>query len=233
VRLDEAQSVDTLPGFASGEVSVQDVAAQRAATLLELRPGQRVLDACAAPGGKTGHILEACAELAEVWAVDRDAARLGKVADNLRRLELTATLVAGDATTPTDWWDGRPFERILLDAPCSAFGVIRRHPDIKVLRRPQDVARVVTLQQQLLRALWPLLAPGGRLLYATCTVLKRENDEQIAVFRSTEPMIEANRPGRLSSLQLLPGQAHGDGFYYAWLVKPHVLRAPSVSPPQP
>ena len=233
VRLDEPQPVDALPGFASGEVSVQDLAAQRAATLLDLRPGQRVLDACAAPGGKTGHMLEACAELAEVWAVDRDAARLDKVADNLRRLELTATLVAGDATVPAEWWDGRQFDRILLDAPCSALGVIRRHPDIKVLRRPQDVARVVKLQQQLLRALWPLLAPGGRLLYATCTVLKRENDEQIAAFRSAEPTIEADMAGVVSALQLLPGQAQGDGFYYAWLVKPHVLRTPNVSPPQP
>jgi 16S rRNA (cytosine967-C5)-methyltransferase len=192
-----------------------------------------VLDACAAPGGKTGHILEVCADLAEVWAVDRDAARLDKVADNLRRLELGATLVAGDATVPTDWWDGRPFERILLDAPCSALGVIRRHPDIKVLRRPQDVARVVKLQQRLLRALWPLLAPGGRFLYATCTLLKRENDEQIAAFRSAEPAIEADMPGVVSAWQLLPGQAHGDGFYYAWLVKPHVLRTPSVSFAQP
>jgi len=233
VRLEEPRSVDTLPGFAAGEVSVQDLAAQRAATLLDLGPGQRVLDACAAPGGKTGHILEACAELAEVWAVDRDAARLGKVADNLGRLELTATLVAGDATAPADWWDGRLFERILLDAPCSALGVIRRHPDIKVLRWPQSVARVVTLQQQLLRALWPLLAPGGRFVYATCTVLKQENDEQIAAFRSAEPTIEDDRAGAASTLQLLPGQAQGDGFYYAWLVKPHVLRATSVSPPQP
>jgi 16S rRNA (cytosine967-C5)-methyltransferase len=233
VRLDEPQAVDTLPGFASGEVSVQDLAAQRAATLLDLRPGQRVLDACAAPGGKTGHILEACAQLAEVWAVDRDAARLDKVADNLRRLALTATLVAGDATVPTEWWDGRLFERILLDAPCSAAGVIRRHPDIKVLRRPQDVTRVVKLQQGLLRALWPLLAPGGRLLYATCTVLRCENDAQIAAFRSAETTIEADPPGGAPTLQLLPGQAHGDGFYYAVLIKPHVLRTPSVSPAQP
>jgi 16S rRNA (cytosine967-C5)-methyltransferase len=233
VRLLEPRSVEALPGFAAGEVSVQDLAAQHAATLLDLQPGQRVLDACAAPGGKTGHILEACPGLAEVWAVDRDATRLDKVADNLRRLELTAKLVAGDATTPTEWWDGRPFERILLDAPCSAVGVIRRHPDIKVLRRPQDVARVVTLQQQLLRALWPLLAPGGRFVYATCTVLKRENDEQIAAFRSAEAAIDPAPAATESSLRLLPGEAQGDGFYYAWLLKPHLLRAPSVSPPQP
>jgi 16S rRNA (cytosine967-C5)-methyltransferase len=233
VRLEAPHAVEDLPGFAAGEVSVQDVAAQRAATLLDLRPGQRVLDACAAPGGKTGHILETCTELAEVWAVDRDSARLDKVADNLRRLALTAKLVVGDATAPNEWWDGRPFERILLDAPCSAVGVIRRHPDIKVLRRPQDVARAVRLQQQLLRALWPLLAPGGRFLYATCTVLKRENDGQIAAFRAAEPAIDPVPAGTESSLRLLPGEAQGDGFYYAWLVKPHVLRASSVSPPQP
>lgn len=233
VRLEEPQPVESLPGFAAGEVSVQDLAAQRAATLLDLRPGQRVLDACAAPGGKTGHILEACTELEEVWAVDRNAARLDKVADNLRRLALTAKLVLGDATAPREWWDGRPFERILLDAPCSAIGVIRRHPDIKLLRRSQDVARVVALQQQLLRALWPLLAPGGRFLYATCTVLKRENDEQIAAFRGAEEAIEPVPAGTASCLRLLPGEARGDGFYYAWLVKPHMLRAPSVSPPQP
>ena len=139
VRLAAPQPVDSLPGFADGQVSVQDICAQRAAPMLELAAGQRVLDACAAPGGKTGHILEACADLAEVWAVDRDGERLTRVADNLRRLELTARLVTGDATAPAQWWDGRPFDRILLDAPCSAVGVIRRHPDIKVLRRPEDV----------------------------------------------------------------------------------------------
>jgi len=225
-------SVEDLPGFAAGEVSVQDVAAQRAAELLDLHPGQRVLDACAAPGGKTGHILETCAELAEVWAIDWDAARLERVADNLRRLDLVATLRAGDATSPADWWDGRPFDRILLDAPCSALGVIRRHPDIKVLRRPQDVARAVKLQGQMLRALWPLLVPGGRLLYVTCTVLKRENDEQIAAFRAAEPDAAVERCAG-ATRQTLPGEAQGDGFYYAWLVKPHAARAPSVSSPPP
>jgi 16S rRNA (cytosine967-C5)-methyltransferase len=232
VRLAAPLPVDELPGFAAGEVSVQDLSAQRAAVLLDLKPGQRVLDACAAPGGKTGHILEACAELEEVWAVDRDAARLGKVADNLERLEYSARLVVGDAAAPGDWWDGRPFDRILLDAPCSAVGVIRRHPDIKVLRRPEDVDRVVRLQAGLLRALWPLLAPGGRLVYATCTVLKRENDEQIGSFRREEPMIEAAQETP-DYRQILPGEADGDGFYYAWLRKPLTLRTASVSPPQP
>jgi 16S rRNA (cytosine967-C5)-methyltransferase len=223
-------AVDDLPGFAAGEVSVQDVAAQRAAALLELLPGQRVLDACAAPGGKTGHILEVAAERSEVWAVDRDADRLELVGENLDRLGLSAKLVTGDATTPAVWWDGRPFDRILVDAPCSAIGVIRRHPDIKVLRRPDDVDRVVALQQQMLRALWPLLAEGGLLLYATCTVLKRENDGQIATFCSTEPTIEAPPAGAVVSNQLLPGEAQGDGFYYAWIRKMHLLRTPQWSP---
>jgi 16S rRNA (cytosine967-C5)-methyltransferase len=219
-------AVDDVPGFAAGEVSVQDVAAQRAAALLDLMPGQRVLDACAAPGGKTGHILEATAGLSEVWAVDRDAERLELVGENLERLRSSAKLVAGDATAPEAWWDGRPFDRILLDAPCSALGVIRRHPDIKVLRQPADVDRVVSLQQAMLKALWPLLVEGGLLLYATCTILKRENDGQIAAFRSMEPALEPVPAGRVASNQLLPGEAQGDGFYYAWIRKPHLLRTP-------
>jgi len=232
VRLTTPQPVETLPGFAVGQVSVQDVCAQRAAPLLDLAAGQRVLDACAAPGGKTGHILESCAELAEVWAVDRDGARLARVADNLRRLNLTARLVAGDASSPAHWWDGRPFDRILLDAPCSAVGVIRRHPDIKVLRRPEDVDGAVAMQARLLRALWPLLAPGGLMVYATCTVLRRENDDQVAAFRDAEPALEPAGPGGDAIWRALPGEADGDGFYYAGLRKPHALPTASV-PPQP
>ena len=231
VCLIEPIGVDVLPGFATGEVSVQDLSAQHAARLLELDAGQRVLDACAAPGGKTGHILEAMLGRGEIWAVDRDAARLDRVRDNLERLGLAAKLVAGDATAPAEWWDGEPFDRILIDAPCSATGVIRRHPDIKVLRRPADVERAVALQARLLKALWPLLRAGGRLVYATCSVLKRENDEQIAAFRAAEPTIEAE--DAVASLQLLPEEARGDGFYYAWLRKPQVLRMPSGSPAQP
>lgn len=219
VRLTEPLAVDALPGFAAGEVSVQDLSAQYAASLLELDAGQRVLDACAAPGGKTGHILEALSGRGEVWAVDRDAARLDRVGANLARLGLTAKLVTGDATAPAQWWDGKPFDRILIDAPCSATGVIRRHPDIKVLRRPVDVERAAALQARLLRALWPLLGPGGRLVYATCSVLRRENDDQIAAFRAAEPTIEPG--GDVASMQLLPEEARGDGFYYAWLRKPH------------
>jgi 16S rRNA (cytosine967-C5)-methyltransferase len=223
--------VEALPGFAAGEVSVQDLSAQRAAALLEVAPGQRVLDACAAPGGKTGHILEAAGGRAEVWAVDRDERRVALVRENLDRLGLAARLVTGDATSPRDWWDGKPFDRILIDAPCSASGIIRRHPDIKILRRPADVDRVVELQARLLRALWPLLAPGGRLLYATCSVLRRENDAQIAAFRATEPAIDAL--DGVAAVQLLPEEAAGDGFYYAWLRKPHLLRTPSGFPSQP
>jgi 16S rRNA (cytosine967-C5)-methyltransferase len=225
IRLAEPVAVDGLPGFGAGLVSVQDVSAQRAAAFLELSAGQRVLDACAAPGGKTGHILEAAGGVGEVWAVDRDAARLTRVRENLERLGLPAKLVAGDATAPDAWWDGKPFDRILLDAPCSATGVIRRHPDIKVLRRPGDVDAAVALQARLLRALWPLLAPGGLLVYATCSILNRENAVQIGAFRVAEPELAAAEV--VASLQLVPEEAGGDGFYYAVLRKPHLLRTPS------
>jgi 16S rRNA (cytosine967-C5)-methyltransferase len=228
IVLSEPRAVGALPGFAAGEVSVQDVAAQLAVGFLALAPGQRVLDACAAPGGKTGHIVESCSGLAEVWALDREPTRLDKVRGNLDRLGLAATLVAGDATRPADWWDGRPFDRILLDAPCSAVGVIRRHPDIKVLRRPEDVVRAVALQADLLRALWPLLAPGGRLVYATCSVLRAENDAQITAFRGWVGAGEGSGTEQLGGCQTLPGDADGDGFYYACLLKPATLRPPDV-----
>jgi 16S rRNA (cytosine967-C5)-methyltransferase len=235
--LAEPLPVDALPGFAAGLVSVQDAAAQLAAGLLDPRPGQRVLDACAAPGGKTAHILESCPELGDLWALDRDATRLEKVAQNLDRLGLRARLLAGDATLPEQWWDGRPFERILLDAPCSATGVIRRHPDIKVLRRAHDVQRAVALQARLLAALWPLLEPGGRLLYATCSVLSEENRAQVERFLGVTPDAALVGPGPGGHLQILPGsvaeaaagEANMDGFYYACLEKRGVLRSPRVS----
>jgi 16S rRNA (cytosine967-C5)-methyltransferase len=166
-----------------------------------------------------------------VWAVDRDGARLALVRGNLERLGLEAKLVTGDATAPEAWWDGKPFDRILIDAPCSATGVVRRHPDIKVVRRPADVDRAVALQARLLRELWPLLAAGGRLIYATCSVLKRENDDQIAAFRAAEPTIEA--AAGVASQQLLPEEAGGDGFYYACLRKAQVLRTPNGLPAEP
>jgi 16S rRNA (cytosine967-C5)-methyltransferase len=217
--LAEACAVDELPGFAAGLVSVQDVAAQRAADLLDLAPGCRVLDACAAPGGKTAHMLERCPGLTEVVAVDSDAGRLGHIVANLERLGLAATVVAGDAGRPQDWWDGRHFDRILVDAPCSATGVIRRHPDIKLLRRAGDLGPLADGQRRLLDALWPLLKPGGRLVYATCSVLKAENLGVATAFTATTR--DAGLPpfGSAGHFQLLPGEADGDGFYYACLTR--------------
>ncbi len=231
VRLAQPVAVELLPGFAAGEVSVQDLSAQRAPQWLGATPGQRVLDACAAPGGKTGHLLEQTGGQCDVWAVDRDGVRIERVRENLERLGLAAKLVTGDATAPEAWWDGKPFDRILIDAPCSATGVVRRHPDIKVVRRPADVERAVALQARMLRALWPLLAPGGRLVYATCSVFKRENDGQIAAFRASEPTIEPAEG--VAAQQLLPDETGGDGFYYACLRKPHVLRTPNGLPAEP
>lgn len=227
IVLDVPVAVGALPGFASGSVSVQDAGAQLAADLLEVRDGMRVLDACAAPGGKTCHLLERAS--LELLAVDRSAERLAPLRENLERLHLSATVIAGDAADPAKWWDGRPFERILLDAPCTATGVIRRHPDIKLLRRATDVESLRSEQQRLLRALWPLLADGGRLLYATCSVLRAENQQVIDAFVSGEataisvPIPEGfGPPGERmvqGGVQILPGEAGMDGFYYACLEK--------------
>jgi len=185
IRLVRAVPVARLPGFDAGEVSVQDAAAQRAAPLLlggpaALPPGARVLDACAAPGGKTAHLLE-LADL-DLLAIDRDAGRLAKVDATLARLGLVAKTLAADAADPAAWWDGRPFEAILLDAPCSASGIVRRHPDVRWLRRPGDVEALAATQDRLLDALWPLLAPGGRLLYATCSVFRAEGQDRADAF---------------------------------------------------
>ncbi|UTF59095.1 16S rRNA (cytosine(967)-C(5))-methyltransferase RsmB [Gilvimarinus sp. DA14] len=210
-----------LPGFTSGLISVQDEATQFAAPLLELQPGQRVLDACAAPGGKTGHILQSEPQLGEVVALDIEERRLAKVKQNLQRLQLDAQVLAGDAGKPEQWWDGQLFDRILLDAPCSATGIIRRQSDIKLLRSAADINRLVQLQSQLLDALWPLLKPGGILVYATCSALPAENSEQASAFlqrthNAQEIVIDADwgiaqKAGR----QLLPQQDGHDGFYYA------------------
>lgn len=223
--LDNPVPVERLPGFADGWVSVQDTAAQLAAGLLDVEAGQRVLDVCAAPGGKTAHILEQQAQLKELVAVDIDAARMQRVNDNLQRLGLSATRVVGDAEKPQDWWDGRPFERILLDAPCSALGVIRRHPDIKLLRRAEDIEALRVLQKNILAAVWPLLAPGGLLLYATCSLSKRENEQQIRAFLSRYPDA-VEHPISASwgiacdvGRQILTGDFAMDGFYYARLRK--------------
>jgi 16S rRNA (cytosine967-C5)-methyltransferase len=219
VLLAEPLPAASIPGFTDGVVSIQDAGAQLAAEMLDLGAGQRVLDACAAPGGKTAHILETRPDLQCVVALDRDAERLERVRENLERLKLEATLVHADACTPGDWWDGRPFERILLDAPCSALGVIRRHPDIKVHRTAADVAAAIERQALLLDALWPLLAPGGRLVYATCTLLNGENTEQVARFCARTPDAIAVPPTAPAGLQILPGEANMDGFYYACLRK--------------
>ncbi|HXH04500.1 MAG TPA: 16S rRNA (cytosine(967)-C(5))-methyltransferase RsmB [Candidatus Competibacteraceae bacterium] len=217
--------VADLPGFAAGRVSVQDAAAQLAVGLLELAPGQRVLDACAAPGGKSCHILEREPGLAELVALDIDSTRLARVAENLARLGLSATLLAGDGLRPEQWWDGRPFDRILLDAPCSATGVIRRHPDIKLLRQEADIARLSATQRTLLERLWPLLRPGGVLLYATCSVLRQENEQVVADFLTAHPEAREQPIAATWGLprpygrQILSGMHGMDGFYYACLRK--------------
>ena len=219
VLLMQPRPKDTLPGFANGLVSVHDAGAQLAAQWLAPEPGQRVLDACAAPGGKCAHLLESCPDPGEVVALDREQHRLNVAAVELQRLGLQATLVCGDAASPGDWWDGRLFDRILLDAPCSALGVIRRHPDIKVLRRPADIAQAAAKQRMLLEALWPLLTPGGRLLYATCTVVHEENRDQIGNFLAATPTARSAEAESPPSRQILPGETNMDGFYYACMRK--------------
>jgi 16S rRNA (cytosine967-C5)-methyltransferase len=225
IRLQEPVAVEKLPGFADGLVSVQDGAAQLSAPLMDLQAGQRVLDACAAPGGKTGHMLESTPELAELVAVDRDERRLGKVEENLQRLGLHAKLLVADAGETREWWDGRPFERILLDAPCSASGVVRRHPDIKLLRRSEDVQTLSQQQQRLLDALWPLLSSGGMLLYVTCSVFRQENSDALQAFldrrddASELPLPAVWGKALPVGRQLLPGEQGMDGFYFARLIK--------------
>jgi len=212
--------VERLPGFAAGEVSVQDAGAQRAALLLDVCDGMRVLDACAAPGGKTGHLLELAR--CEVLAVDAEGARARRISENLSRLQLQAKVVVADCREPGAFSDGRPFDRILLDAPCSASGVVRRHPDIKWLRRKSDLAGFCRTQAQLLDALWQVLAPGGKLLYATCSVFPEENGAQVREFLLRRPEAEMlplpNFPGWDDDTQgqILPS-AVSDGFYYALL----------------
>ncbi len=230
LALDTPCDVQDLPGFAQGLVSVQDLGAQCVAFPLGLGAGQRVLDACAAPGGKTALIAEREADLAQIVAVDVDPQRLLRVRENLRRGNLRAEVVNGDAARPESWWDNRPFDRILLDAPCSALGVIRRHPDIRLRKSPSDIDKLPQLQASLLKAVWPLLGRGGRLVYATCTLTRSENRDVIGEFLRITPdaltlpaqewqgwpdLGEADEFGR----QILPGEAGADGFYYAALTK--------------
>lgn len=209
--LQKAASVEALPGFHEGLVSVQDAGAQRAAQLLDPAAGAHVLDACAAPGGKTAHLLER-ADL-DLLALDIDAARTRRIEENLQRLGLRATVRVADCSAVDQWWDGRLFDAILADVPCSASGVVRRHPDIKWLRREGDIRRFAQTQTAILDALWPLLKPGGKLLYATCSVFPEENGAQIDAFLVRQP-----DAGRLHEEQLLPLEEH-DGFYYALLRK--------------
>ncbi|WP_426415535.1 16S rRNA (cytosine(967)-C(5))-methyltransferase RsmB [Aestuariirhabdus sp. LZHN29] len=224
ITLESPCDATRLPGFSDGAVSVQDEAAQLSAFLLQLAPGQHVLDACAAPGGKSCHLLEEEPGLT-LTCLEVDRARAQRITQNLERLQLNGRLVIADATQPDQWWDGIAYDRILLDAPCSGTGVIRRHPDIKVLRRREDIQQLVALQQQILSALWPLLQPGGLMLYATCSTIKAENSDQVARFLVCQPdaeeiTIDASwgvpcQSGR----QLFPQTGAHDGFYYALLRK--------------
>ncbi|WP_321862826.1 16S rRNA (cytosine(967)-C(5))-methyltransferase RsmB [Burkholderia cenocepacia] len=222
VRLASALPVDRIPGFADGVVSVQDAGAQLAAEWLGARDGMRVLDACAAPGGKTGHILELAN--ADVVALESDATRAARIGENLVRLSLAANVCVGDAGAPDAWYDGRPFDRILADVPCSASGIVRRHPDIRWLRREADIPALVAEQRRILSALWPLVKPGGELLYVTCSIFPEEGELQARWFEAAcEDAVRLDAPG-----QLLPGGVQGraaagaldqntdhDGFFYA------------------
>lgn len=241
ITLSKPIAVEKIPGFMDGSASVQDGAAQLAAELLAPKSGERILDACAAPGGKTAHLLELAPEC-ELTALDQDSQRLERVEENLERLGLTAQgrscaslrpqhtvhpvhIIVGDASKPDEWWDGELYDRILLDAPCSATGVIRRHPDIKVLRHPDDIDTLVVLQKSILDALWALLKPGGQLLYATCSILPQENSRQIGDFIERTQDVEVipieAEWGRQSGVgrQIFPGEDGMDGFFYAMLQK--------------
>jgi len=234
VALDSPCDVHDLPGFAEGVVSVQDLGAQCVAFPLDLKAGQRVLDACAAPGGKTALIAEREPQLAELCALDIDPKRLQRVRDNLERGQLAAHLLTGDAGAPQMWWDGVPFDRILLDAPCSALGVIRRHPDIRLRKSPSEIDKLPPIQARLLAGAWRMLARGGRLVYATCTLTRSENRDLIGAFLKATPDAHGvpvedwqadgvGWPGfgvgDECGRQILPGEAGADGFYYAALTK--------------
>ncbi len=224
ISLLQAVDVLQLPGFIEGHASVQDEAAQLATGLLDPQPGDRVLDACAAPGGKTCHLLERQPDMAQCLALDISDSRLQRVRQNLDRLNLSCELLAADAAA-NDWWDGAQFDRILLDAPCSATGVIRRNPDIKQLRRPEDIATLAQLQARILANLWPMLKPGGRLVYATCSILPQENEQLISAFLASQadacerPIDASWGLARDAGRQLFPQAGGHDGFYYAILEK--------------
>lgn len=236
LRVDPPAATRDLPGFAEGRVSVQDAGAQLAAPLLGVRPGMRVLDACAAPGGKTAQLLELCPEMGELVALDIDRDRLARLDDSLARLGLSASVRCGDALKPGDWFDGVAFDRILLDAPCSTTGVIRRHPDIKHLRRDGDIESFAGRQRKLLDSLWPLLKPGGQLLYSVCSVLPEETGDVIGGFLSENRRLArevrgcGGVPGGWAlplarhGYQSLPGRRCADGHFNALLEKPLHIR---------
>lgn len=225
IVLEQAVAVEKLPGFNEGLFAVQDTAAQLAAELLDAQPGQTVLDLCSAPGGKAAAIIEREPKIASLLAVDIDKKRMQRVTENLQRLKLKADVVIGDASQPVEWVQGKVFDKILIDVPCSALGVIRRHPDIKVLRRESDVEALSMVQQKILNAAWGLLVPGGVLLYATCSVLKQENENQIEAFLSDHanaselPIDSKWGVKRPFGRQILTGDQGMDGFFYARLVK--------------
>lgn len=224
VVLATPMDVNGIPGFAEGEVSVQDEAAQLAARLLDPRPGERILDACAAPGGKACHLLERCSDI-DLLALDVQASRLQRVQENLDRLGLRATVLGGDATQILGWWDAKPFDAILVDAPCSGTGVLRRHPDIKVLRRPGQIVLLAQQQISILVNAWSVLRAGGRLLYATCSVMPDENEVVIENFlrvfkdATAQPIGISGARHLVHGIQLLPRVGGNDGFYYALLQK--------------
>lgn len=220
VRLETAAPVTALPGFTEGWVTVQDASAQGCIPFLAPENGERILDLCAAPGGKTTHILEAAPD-ADVLAVDIDEQRLSRVYDNLKRLGMKAQVKQGDGRFPAQWCGDEQFDRILLDAPCSATGVIRRHPDIKWLRRERDIPELVQLQSEILDAIWPHLKTGGTLVYATCSILPEENSLQVAAFLTRTPNAKLSQTGSLDQpgQQNLPGAEEGDGFFYAKIIK--------------
>ena len=222
IKLIQATDVNKLPGFELGHVSVQDGAAQQAARLLDCQENDNVLDCCAAPGGKTCHILELTPNIKSMTAIDIEEKRLVRVQENLTRLNLKANVIAADASKPELWWDNQQYDRILLDAPCSGTGVIRRHPDIKWLRKATDINSLSILQQQILKNIWSLLKPGGTLLYVTCSILPEENYEQIQQFISDNndaELIAIENTQQKIGWQILPNEQSMDGFYYAKLKK--------------
>ncbi len=222
IALTHPIDVNKLPGFEEGWVSIQDAAAQQAAYLLDCQAEDNVLDCCAAPGGKTCHILEKTPSIRSMTAIDIEPERLIRVHENLQRLNLTANVIASDATTPEKWWDKNLFDRILLDVPCSGTGVIRRHPDIKWLRKASDIDSLIILQSNILKKCWSLLKPGGTLLYATCSILPEENSKQIENFiehTDDATLIPIENSKNSIGWQLLPDEHNTDGFYYAKLLK--------------